>query len=67
MQKEITVVLSTIWKAGIGLALCIGPTGAGEMWMTNGKNYTVSVINTKTQELKASHNAGLRPRAIPFR
>ena len=36
------------------------------MWITNEKDHTVSVIDTKTQELKASYNVGLRPRGIIF-
>ena len=57
---------STVWRICIWLALSAGPAGAGEMWITNEKDHTVSVIDTKTQELKASYNVGLRPRGIIF-
>jgi PQQ-dependent catabolism-associated beta-propeller protein len=60
------VAASTVWKICIWLALSAGPVGAGEMWITNEKDHTVSVIDTKTQELKASYNVGLRPRGIIF-
>ena len=47
---------STVWRICIWLALSAGPAGASEMWITNEKDHTVSVIDTKTQELKASYN-----------
>ena len=65
-QKGTTVAASTVWRICIWLALSAGPAGAGEMWITNEKDHTVSVIDTKTQELKASYNVGLRPRGIIF-
>ena len=57
---------STVWRICIWLALSAEPAGAGEMWITNEKDHTVSVIDTKSQELKASYNVGLRPRGIIF-
>ena len=60
------MAISKVWRICIWLALSTGPAGAVEMWITNEKDYTVSVIDTKTQELKASYNVGLLLRGIIF-
>ena len=60
------MAISKVWRICIRLVLSAGPAGAVEMWITNEKDHTVSVIDTKTQELKASYNVGLLLRGIIF-
>ena len=42
------------------------PTFAGEIWVTNEKDDTVSVISTETLEVIKTYETGERPRGITF-
>ena len=44
----------------------VGGARAGEVWITNEKDNTLSVIDTETLEVTATHPVGLRPRGITF-
>ena len=58
-----------ILKATISVAtaaLFTIPALAGEMWISNEKDNTLSVIDTDTLEVIATHNVGERPRGILF-
>ena len=48
------------------LALTPISSAAGEMWITNEKDHTVTVLDTDKMEVKATYNVGLRPRGITF-
>jgi len=50
----------------IALSLCATPAGAGEMWVSNEKDDTVSVIDVDTLEVVRTVSTGERPRGIIF-
>ena len=48
------------------LALMAAPAMADEIWVTNERDDTVSVIDTETLEVIQTYETGERPRGITF-
>ena len=48
------------------LALCASPAFADEIWVTNERDDTISVIDTETLEVTRTIPVGERPRGITF-
>ena len=61
MNEPLTKLLPLI----VPLALA-APVTAGEIWVTNEKDDTVSVIDTDTLEVIQTYPTGERPRGITF-
>ena len=59
-------LMSACLMAGLALPLCSGEILAGEVWVTNEKDDTVSVIDTDTLEVIHTYDTGERPRGITF-
>jgi PQQ-dependent catabolism-associated beta-propeller protein len=53
-------------RVTLALLLTTSPVLAGEIWVTNEKDDTVSVISTETLEVVRTYPTGERPRGITF-
>ncbi|MDF3530800.1 hypothetical protein HKX61_19020, partial [Sulfitobacter sp. M77] len=60
------IYLSKIAGAAIMLAVTCSMANSGEIWVTNEKDDTVSVIDTDSLEVIQTYETGERPRGITF-
>ncbi len=51
---------------GAALLLSLAPAQGGEIWVTNEKDDTISVISTDTLEVIQTYETGERPRGVTF-